>query len=152
MQYIHVVYMSLLCALQAKHATASVPRAVAAAASARQLHTTASRAARSLGAVPHIDAFRVNNRFVTRNITCSAATATKEETFTYQAEVSSACGAGTIVEASRLHDCVSLPIIQTSDSKQQRSRLLSSIHTRSDHFPGFSPSKRRCAVDPPGSC
>lgn len=65
-------------------AVPAASRAVAAAAISRsQVHTTASRAACSLAAVPHVGAFRPHNRF----IACAAATATQEETFTYQAEV-----------------------------------------------------------------
>jgi hypothetical protein len=63
-----------------------------------------------------MDSFMSNNRFATRNITCSAATATKEETFTYQAEVSSSCGWGTVVEPSRLQYFVRLLIDQSTSS------------------------------------
>lgn len=73
--------------LQAKHGPASARGVVAAAACARQLSSASRAGARSLSALPQIDAFKHNNRFVARNIVCSAATATKEETFTYQAEV-----------------------------------------------------------------
>jgi hypothetical protein len=76
---------------------------VAAAACARQLHTTATRAARSVVAVPHFDALKANNRFVHRNIACSAATATKEETFTYQAEVCLEAASGWTVVINPLH-------------------------------------------------
>lgn len=75
--------------MQAK-STAPTGQRLVAAACARQVHTPASRAARSLLAVPHMDAIRPQNRFMARNIACSAATATKEETYTYQAEVRAA--------------------------------------------------------------
>eukprot|EP00775_Hariotina_reticulata_P005864 gene5864-6105_t len=56
------------------------------AACGRRAHTT-SRLARSLVAVPSHEGFSFASRVPARHIACSAATATKEETFTYQAEV-----------------------------------------------------------------
>jgi hypothetical protein len=81
---------------------------VAAAACSRQLHTPARRAARSLGAVPHMDVVNARNRMVYRNIVCSAATATKEETFTYQAEV----GRTGLEASSRTASCPSHTSLQ----------------------------------------